>query len=253
MFIDRFIDKYFGWNRVYSSLEKKGVNKCKFAQYQSHGVDIDLFKPVDKNVKNKIRKKHNINETSLVLAWFGRLEERKSAKNALLLCKKLINDRKLENIYLLVVGGGIIDYYGKEDKSYVNELKSLAHDYGINNRVVFTGWIPHYDIPTYMGTIDIACLLENDPQGGSFLRECMSCGRVALSVDGNSGVQREFMNENHSILVSRENYYDESCDVIERLLNNREELDELGRNARKYSLQNLTFLGQAKSIIGHFD
>ena len=57
--------------------------------------------------------------------------------------------------------------------------------------------------------------MDIDPQGGSHIREAMSCERAVISVDGNSGVQRDLIQNNKTgFLVSPDNRISEAAEII---------------------------------------
>ncbi len=52
----------------------------------------------------------------------------------------------MEHVYLLIVGGG--------QKSVEDDLKTLVHELGIEERVRFTGMVPYDELPAYLTMCD---------------------------------------------------------------------------------------------------
>lgn len=246
--IDRWVHKYFGWPKVYASLRRKGVRDDKLVDFQVHAVDTNNFFPLTRQERFEFRRSLGFPDNHIVLGWVGRLEERMQAKHTLRLAK-VLKDRGIEDISVLIVGGGIVTADGHEDTSYPEELRTTARDFGIESRTVFTGWVSFRDVNSYINAMDIVPLLDEDPVGGSILRETMACGRVALSVDGPSDTQRAFMPDNCTLLVPPVNYLETSADRIIELLCNPEVIDEIGPQAREHCVRNLSFKTQAIQII----
>ena len=101
--------------------------------------------------------------------------------------------------------------------------------------------------------MDVVPLLEKDPHGGSLLREAMACGKIALSVDGESGAQKEFMLKENSILVPSDDYIGHAAKKIIFLHENTDFLKSLGAKARSYATQEMSFEYQANLIITAYE
>ena len=233
-----------------SKKHKKGISKDKFADFQSSAVDLEQFAPKAEKERIKFREKLGISGEELVIGWVGRLEERMQVMNTILLGKKL-QSTGFTNFKLLIVGGGMADANGDYDQIYPKLLRDKVVALGISAQTVFTGWVPFNEVTDYLNAMDIVPLLEQDPQGGSILREAMSCGKVALSVDGFSGSQRSFMNDDNSLLVSPKRFLDEAAEAIITLASLPAERQNIGRRARAYAEENLSFSGQAQSILNY--
>jgi glycosyltransferase involved in cell wall biosynthesis len=251
-FIDHWVDKYFGWPKVYDSLRRKGVRTEKFADYQNHAVNTQNFYPLPQEERYRFRRLLGFPDHHIVLGWVGRLEERMQVKNTLRLAK-VLRDRGIENISVLIVGGGIVTADGQEDTSYPETLRMTAREFGIESRTVFTGWISVSDVNRYINAMDIVPLLDEDPVGGSILRETMACGRVALSVDGPSDTQRAFMPDHCTLLVNPLNFLQTSADRVAELTRHPEMIDKIGSRAREHSVRNLSFQRQAESILQNYN
>ena len=101
----------------------------------------------------------------------------------------------------------------------------------------------------YYSIIDFEVLLDNDPQGGSHIREAMSCERAVISVDGNSGVQRDLIQNNKTgFLVSPDSRISEAAEIIIKNYSDKEFLKEIGSNAREFIKQH-SFANLSKIIL----
>lgn len=244
--IDKKVDYYLGWPKVYRDLQSKGVSDSKFVDFTYNAVNTNKFKPISKDVKKKIRERLGLKEGSLVIGWVGRIEKENQCINTLLLGKSLLT-KNFTNFKLLFVGGGAW-INGVEDTKFVNIFKQKSHSLGLGEYTIFAGWVDYDDVNNYMNVMDIIPMLESDPVGGSILREAMSCGKLALSVLGKSRMQEVFMKPSNSVLVSSDNFVERAATEVISLANNQEKMDRLGANARKFCLEHLSFRTQALEI-----
>jgi glycosyltransferase involved in cell wall biosynthesis len=150
-----------------------------------------------------------------------------------------LRESGFDRFKLLFVGGGP-DF---------DELKAMVKRCGLVPYSIFTEWVPMEEVNRFVNVMDIVPLLESDPHGGSIVREAMACGRVALSVDGASGTQRRFMPPDCSILVSPEDYVGAAADAVLRLARDRSAMESMGRNARAYAREHMSFDAQANTLL----
>ena len=186
-----------------------------------------------------------------IIGWVGRIEKINQAKNTLSLGKQLL-DLGFSDFKILFVGGGLY-VNGNEDLTYINEFKEDAISLGLSENIIFSGWVDPNLIVNYLNIMDVVPMLEMDPSGGSILREAMASGSVALSVDGPSKSQREFMKPNNSILVSHKNFIYEAAKEIIKLRKNPKRIKEIQKNAKIFSINNLSFENQANEILSYYN
>lgn len=150
-------------------------------------IDTDLFRPIKKDNRRlmELRARYGLQETDKVLIFTGRLTEEKGADVLLSAMKKLPN-----NIKALIVGSF---HYNADVKSdYQNQLHEIATNLG--NRVFFTGYIQHDDLPYLYNLADIAILpsMWDEPAGLTNL-EAMACGTPIITT--NAGGIPEYIGE----------------------------------------------------------
>ena len=226
--IDRLIDGYFGWPAVMQELQDKGVplRKC---HETAEVVDFETFYPLPADEKAKMREKVGLGE-EIVIGWIGRIAANNQVDNTVAVGKALL-DRGFTDFKLLIVGGG----------TWFDELTALVHDSGLDDYSILTNWIPMEEVNHYANVMDVVPLLEPDPQGGSIVREAIAAGRVTVSVDGASGAQRRFMLPEYSYLVQSDAYVEQTADVVVELYEDPEKLISMGKKAREYATQEMSF------------
>ena len=188
-------------------------------------IDIENLKL--SNCKSDIRKKYNINENDIVYIFTGRLCEEKGIKETIEAFSKL----KFENIKLLVVGNY---YFGTDMKSdFEDELFRLASR--LDNKIIFTGFIPNSKLVDYYSCSDIAILpsVWNEPAGLTVI-EAMASGLPVITTD--VGGIPEYTNKDCSILIKRDNNIVESLkNAMEELYSNKEKRDCMRRHSIRIS------------------
>jgi glycosyltransferase involved in cell wall biosynthesis len=150
-------------------------------------VDVDRFAPT--NQRGAVRAKLNLNGR-FVIGWVGSF--RKFHGVDLLLDAYAQIKKEIPNAALLLVGDGF------ERSAIVNRAQSLHLQ-----DVVFTGTVPHAEMPDYIGAMDIAVVV--DPGRGEFhysplkLKEYMACGVPVIAP--NSGQLGQILNHEQNALT----------------------------------------------------
>ena len=238
--LDFFIDRYFGLDAQLKQLLYKRVHPNKLVNMQS-GVDANFFYPLDKNKISKIKNELGYNENDIIIGWVGRVAINMQVKFTVKLFEELYsNNPKI--FKLLIVGGG----------PWLEDLKLLVSKKKFSNSVKFLGWQQLDRINYFYNVMDFVPLLEKDPWGGSIVREAMAAGSIAISVDGISKVQKEFMFGEHAFLVSPENFIKDSANLIIELSKDKSKMLDISKKARDFACNNLTFELQSKIIYETF-
>lgn len=235
--IDVLIDGYFGWPAVFEELRCKGVPKHKFIEL-NNAVDTEMFYPFAPAQREGIRSSLGILPDELVIGWIGRVARNMQVWSTVTLGERL-REMGFDRFKLLFVGGGP-DF---------DELKEMVRGCNLEPYAIYTEWVPMADVNDYVNAMDIVPLLESDPHGGSIVREAMACGRVALSVDGESATQRRFMLPNCSILVSPDDYVGAAAAAVISLVKDRPSMERMGQNARLYAEKYMSFDAQVRTIL----
>jgi glycosyltransferase involved in cell wall biosynthesis len=154
------------------------------------------------------------------------------------MCRLLI-ESGFNQFHLLIVGGGI----------WFEEMEAKLADYNLSPYTTLTNWVMPFEVNGLLNCMDVVPLLEEDPQGGSIVREAMACGKIALSVDGVSGTQASFMKPDATILVDRESFISRAADEIVKICNDPQIIRDKGAKARAYAQKELTYAAQVDIIL----
>jgi glycosyltransferase involved in cell wall biosynthesis len=227
-------DKYFGYRFMYEELVKSGVAKDKMSwDFHGHAVDSNSFFPLGEPEIAISKRELGITNDAIVIGWVGRLSPEMEVRNTIETCKMLKD--KIE-YWLLIVGDGPIR----------QELELLTEEYGIRDRVIFTGFVDYYSVNKYVNMMDVIPLLDLDPHGGGIIREGMSSGKVVITVNGKSQTQSDFIEHLHDgILISPNNQIEKCTEWIVKLVNDKALMKSLGHNAREKATHELSFYSQS--------
>ncbi len=114
------------------------------------------------------------------ILFVGRLERRKGLGYLLNACAEM--KRSFPNFRLIVVGPGTV---------LRHRYEKLVEDMSLTNNVVFTGFVPSAELPSYYRSADIFCAPATGGESfGIVLLEAMACGKpvIATSIKGYASV-----------------------------------------------------------------
>ncbi|NOY68273.1 MAG: glycosyltransferase family 4 protein [Deltaproteobacteria bacterium] len=184
-----------------------------------NGVDVDFFAP-DPEKGRLVRKRHGIPDGEPLILSLGRLTPAKGHQLAVYALKKLY-ERQL-NARLLIAGQG----------EYLEALKDIVEKSGLNDRVIFTGFVTHDEAVAYYNAADIFVMPTLTIEGLPFvLLEAMSCGTpvIASQIGGNDSLLSDKVD---GLLVEPGNI-ESLAENIGRLINDRGTRDALSGKARR--------------------
>lgn len=168
-------------------------------------IDINLFK--NRSIMQKKKNK---------IGYVGRLTESKGARNFVQAIPLVSLDY---NAHFLIIGDGPL----------LEELKDEVKSKGLEDTVVFTGWISHEKLPYYLNELKLLVVPSYTEVFATSALEAMACNTPALvnpvgsAPDIIKDGQNGFFMENNSPKCIAEN--------IERVLD-YPDLENVGKNAR---------------------
>lgn len=188
---------------------------------------------------NKLKDKKNlynrqslgIAEDDIVIVFSGRPIPDKGVKE-LLLAFRLLTE-SYDNIKLLIVGNS--GFGNQVMTKYEEELRKIAQE--LDDKVLFTGFVPHYRIMEFYELADIGVVpsIYNDP-APLVVIECMAAGLPLIVTD--SGGIPEYVTDECAITVRREeDIINELKESLVILIENQELRKTMSRNALVHSQQ----------------
>lgn len=106
-----------------------------------------------------------------IIAYCGRLSPEKGILE-LIKVLSLIND---ENVILLIIGSSW--FSSKEKNSYTEKIEFLINELQLDQRIFFTGYIGHNDIPAWLRCVDLVAVPSICNEAASLISiEAQCCG-----------------------------------------------------------------------------
>lgn len=137
-----------------SEFSKKVMSKINPARAEKikvllNAVDISEYIVPNNFFRNDYRKKLGVNENDFLVLFAGRLEPGKGILELL----KAYNRCRIPG-KLIIVGSGW--YSNNYETEYIKQLKKEAES--IRDKIVFTGYIEHKEMPAYYHSCDVAIM-----------------------------------------------------------------------------------------------
>lgn len=199
------------------------IRHDKKIQTLYNGVDVKAFSST--NEQQKRRSDIGLSEDDFVMVYSGRLNKEKGVSE-LIDAMLAIHDKP--NIKLMMIGSPFFGDVANED-DFVRELKQKAKD--IKDRIVFTGYIPHSQLPQYLKLSDIAVIpsLWDDPCPNTVL-EAQAMG-LPLITTCRGGIPEEVTEKNAILLETDEHFVDNLTTAILDLYEHPEKRQQMSSAA----------------------
>lgn len=181
------------------------------------GIDVNRFRQgLD---GSEIRKRHGLTDERVVI-HVGRVSYEKNIDVPIKAVKHLPEDVKL-----MIVGKGPAS----------QDMKELVKEEGLEDRVIFTGFVPDDELPLYYSAADTVVSASRFETQGLTIAEAMACGLPAACSDGRAfldvvedGVNGFFFKDTP----------EECADAINKCLGKKYELSANARKtAESYSME----------------
>lgn len=224
---DKYIDKYLCISKF---IQEKVLKNCnadpKKVNILYNTVDTNRFKPLlSQKEKTKLRLLYNLEPDDFIVIFSGRLQPFKGIKELMLAMEGI----RCPKIKLLIVGSSF--FSGSKTTSFINELKDIA--LRMENRVIFTGYVPYSEIHRCYQIADIAVFpsLWEEPFGLTCL-EAIASGLPVIITQ--SGGMNEIINGNCGFIVEKKsNLINHITELILLLERNAHKRIDMGHEAVK--------------------
>ena len=188
-------------------------------------VDEHLFDPssVSDGQAEEIRRKLNVSDKKVIL-FIGRLMEGKGVRELLqayrTICAK-------DNVLVIV---GSFNFGNSEGSPYEKELEKLIDEIG-RDKVIFTGYINHDDVPAYYRMADVVCMPSTCEDAAPLaVIEALRMGKPLITTT--MGGIPEYADEKCAVMLENDDHLvGHLAESIMYLLNNPEKRKELSAEA----------------------
>ncbi|MFW5804433.1 MAG: glycosyltransferase family 4 protein [bacterium] len=144
----------------------------------SYGLDLKNYDPknVSQNKTLELRNKFGFNNDDYVFFFPGRYHDQKNQHTLIKAFEKVANNNKKAK--LLLAGQQFDDNNGS---SYINNLKQVAQQYGLEDRIIFHDKVEKSDIPLFYNLSNAVIYPSKNEGRGRSLIEAMAMGKTVLA------------------------------------------------------------------------
>lgn len=191
----------------------------------SPGVDLKLFKPIDKLAAKKIIKAE---ENKKIILFVGRIEPLKGIDVLLYAIKMLIHKNPDLPFNLWIVGGNTSKKTWSKEHERLNEITKLLN---LTAYVKFVGRKKRQDLPYYYNCAEVVLMPSQYESFGITALEAMACG-VPVIITDVTGIAGLLDQKHNSLLTSAGNPI-ALAKKIKNLLINEKEHTNMSREVLK--------------------
>jgi len=156
-----------------------------------NGIDLSEFRNLPE--REKLRQRYPVLKDKKVILFLGRINWKKGLDILVKAYSALVKDK--DSVHLLIVGG--------DEGGYIRKVKRWVSDYGIEQRVTFTGILTGNEkLEAYAGS-DIFVLPSYSENFGIAAVEAMACG-IPVIVTDRVGIFKEIKENKAGIVVTPE-------------------------------------------------
>lgn len=205
---------------ICNSMESKKILKNKYINEEKihviyNGVDTSFFKR-NSHQNCHLKKELQIQENEIVLGTVANFRKEKNYPFLLNAFRILLN--KYTNLRLLCVGGG----------KYLEEMRGIAKEYGLKNKVIFTGYSEH--VVDYLNIMDIFILCSVQEGFPNSIIQAMSMEIPVIS--SSVGGCTEIIENSENGLLFKSNNLEEFINGVGRLIEDKKYAAHLADNAK---------------------
>ena len=229
------LDKFAGFlpQRILCNSEAirarfKNHRTGKIAQTIMNGVDVKDYDTTI--ISSAIKKDLGIPPIAKVVGMSSRLGKDKGHLTILKAMRNLKS--KYPNLWMLIVGGNVFE----EDASVPDFLKTKAHELGIEDKIIFTGF--RTDVCRLYAAMDIFVLGTNAEPCGRVLFEAMAMKKPVVAT--NNGGTPEIVVDGETGFLYNYGDWKELAAKIHSLLSSENQMKKMGNAGRKRVEENFT-------------
>jgi glycosyltransferase involved in cell wall biosynthesis len=183
-----------------------------------HGIDLSEFS--DLPGKEKLRQRYPILKDKKVVLFLGRINWKKGLD--ILVQAYSILAKEKDNVHLMIVGN--------DEGGYIRKVKRWVREYGIEQRVTFTGILTGKEkLEAYAGS-DIFVLPSYSENLGIAVLEAMICG-LPVIISNQVGIHKEVSGAEAGIVI--ETNTKQLAEAIKNLLDNPHICKKMGENGKR--------------------
>jgi glycosyltransferase involved in cell wall biosynthesis len=192
------------------------------------GVDVSRFE----------YKPHSSNPRRLL--YVGQISPLKKLETAIEVMRILVIEQKRKSITLTVVGAG-------SEGSYLDNMQTLVHSYGLEENIKFTGPVPREYLPDIYHQHEILIFPSILDEALSFTTlEAMACG-LAVVTTATGGNLEVFHHQVNALVFAKEDA-EAAAECVLQLLDDADLFQQLSRNGPRIIHEKFGLEAQVNSI-----
>lgn len=182
------------------------------------GIELDRFytENVDKNKIKELKKKYQIFKDEFTIVFVGRLAKEKNIQFLIENHKDLVKHNS--DVKLLIIGDG----------PDMEEYEKLVQKLKLTENVILVGKVPYDEMPCYYQLADVFVTASKTETQGLTVIEAMAAGIAPVCIKDES-FETVVIDGLNGHLFNNKNEY---IKTIKKLIDNREELTALSKQAR---------------------
>jgi len=225
------VDTYVAPSNFTLSQEASKIRKRAVVIH--HGIDVEEFKPMPKNIA---RMKLGFPLNRKVILWNDRISPEKDIETLLKAIPLVL--RECKECYFYIKGRGV-------NKGYWRKVRTLLKHIPRENLKLHIGWISRSTLPYLYRAADIFVRTQRHENFGLAFIEAMACGTPVVASD--AATAREVVG--NAGLLFKEGDPQDLADKILSLLENENLQKELSQKARERVLKYFTSEKMAKEYL----
>jgi glycosyltransferase involved in cell wall biosynthesis len=189
-----------------------------------NGVSISKFDRVTEAGRERVREQFGL-DGSKVIFFAGTIMPRKGVAELVRAVDRVVNDHGVDDVRLVLAGETGLD------EQYMQRVRSLIAEGGLNDRVVFPGYLTDETLLPLYSASDVFVLPSFEEGFGMVVSEAMATGTPAIG-SRISGIDQQIDDGRAGVLVEPGNV-DGLAAALADLLGNPQKRHEMGERCRE--------------------
>jgi len=203
-----------------------------------NGLDLAEYSRLPK--KDEFKNKYPALRGKKIILFLGRISPKKGLDILIDSFRKLNKIR--ENVFLVIVG--------PDNENYKEDLIKIIKSYGLQNKIIFTGFLDGYDKLSVLVDSDVFVLPSYSENFGMSVIEAMAC-RVPVVISNMVGISNSIKENQAGIIVEANS--NSVTNGILKLMDNDELTKNIISNAYVYVSDNYDIKKVAKKMINIYE
>lgn len=228
-FIIKYLTKHFKYiiapSNELARFEK--IRDKNTYRFLSNGVDIERFKIIDVDAKNKLKQKYNIPLNKKIVFCPRRWAPTKGIIYLVKSIDLLVNENKRNDLLFIFAGNEYNDY-----PEYVAQINKIIEDKNLKKSIKLLGNVKYNLINEIMSISDLIVIPSLMEAISLAALEGMACGKIVIGTNV-GGFPQVINNGENGFLVPPKNEI-ELSKIINKITLNIEDYNYIGDKARKF-------------------